>query len=155
MAPFSSLWAVMALFATLQRLVIGLSLPNVLFSQSADASPAILLDDFDISSPFSNPEGNQLGAVASESSICSNIGIDILKQGGNAADVSWPCSCLCITPYDLRLMSRHRVWLELFFVRELLGCTIGGIENHSAYPKCCANCDQRHWWWWVYACSNE
>ncbi|KAK4941332.1 hypothetical protein LTR10_018742 [Elasticomyces elasticus] len=27
-----------------------------------------------------------LGAVASESSICSNIGIDLLQQGGNAAD---------------------------------------------------------------------
>jgi len=27
-----------------------------------------------------------LGAVASESSICSNIGIDLLRQGGNAAD---------------------------------------------------------------------
>lgn len=29
---------------------------------------------------------DQLGAVASESSICSLIGIDILKEGGNAAD---------------------------------------------------------------------
>jgi gamma-glutamyltranspeptidase / glutathione hydrolase len=28
----------------------------------------------------------ELGAVASESSVCSNIGIDILKEGGNAAD---------------------------------------------------------------------
>jgi gamma-glutamyltranspeptidase/glutathione hydrolase len=28
----------------------------------------------------------KLGAVASESSICSNIGIDLLKAGGNAAD---------------------------------------------------------------------
>ncbi|KAF2831966.1 gamma-glutamyltranspeptidase-like protein [Ophiobolus disseminans] len=28
----------------------------------------------------------QLGAVASESDICSHIGIDLLKQGGNAAD---------------------------------------------------------------------
>lgn len=28
----------------------------------------------------------KLGAVASESSICSKIGIDILKKGGNAAD---------------------------------------------------------------------
>jgi gamma-glutamyltranspeptidase / glutathione hydrolase len=27
-----------------------------------------------------------LGAVASESSICSQIGIDLLKKGGNAAD---------------------------------------------------------------------
>ena len=26
------------------------------------------------------------GAVASESSICSHIGIELLKQGGNAAD---------------------------------------------------------------------
>lgn len=31
-----------------------------------------------------------LGAVASESSICSNIGIDILKEGGNAADAVSP-----------------------------------------------------------------
>lgn len=29
---------------------------------------------------------DKLGAVASESSICSNIGIDLLKVGGNAAD---------------------------------------------------------------------
>jgi len=28
----------------------------------------------------------QLGAVASESDICSHIGIDLLKLGGNAAD---------------------------------------------------------------------
>ncbi len=28
----------------------------------------------------------KLGAVASESSVCSKIGIDILKKGGNAAD---------------------------------------------------------------------
>jgi gamma-glutamyltranspeptidase/glutathione hydrolase len=28
----------------------------------------------------------QRGAVASESSICSHIGIDLLKLGGNAAD---------------------------------------------------------------------
>ncbi len=26
------------------------------------------------------------GAVASESSVCSNIGADVLKEGGNAAD---------------------------------------------------------------------
>lgn len=31
-------------------------------------------------------DGNKLGAVASESSICSNIGIDMLRVGGNAAD---------------------------------------------------------------------
>jgi hypothetical protein len=31
-------------------------------------------------------EPDHLGAVASESEICSNIGIDLLKGGGNAAD---------------------------------------------------------------------
>lgn len=30
--------------------------------------------------------GNQLGAVASENKICSQIGLDLLKEGGNAAD---------------------------------------------------------------------
>jgi gamma-glutamyltranspeptidase / glutathione hydrolase len=39
--------------------------------------------------PRTNPHGSfqdQLGAVASESNICSQIGIDLLKKGGNAAD---------------------------------------------------------------------
>ena len=29
---------------------------------------------------------DKLGAVASESSVCSQIGIDLIKNGGNAAD---------------------------------------------------------------------
>lgn len=37
---------------------------------------------------ISDPEGNKLGAVASQSEICSNIGGDILKKGGNAADAT-------------------------------------------------------------------
>lgn len=28
----------------------------------------------------------ELGAVASESDVCSHIGVDLLKKGGNAAD---------------------------------------------------------------------
>jgi gamma-glutamyltranspeptidase/glutathione hydrolase len=31
-------------------------------------------------------QDGQRGAVASESDICSRIGIDLLKEGGNAAD---------------------------------------------------------------------
>lgn len=31
-------------------------------------------------------KANHLGAVASESDICSHIGIELLKKGGNAAD---------------------------------------------------------------------
>jgi len=33
-----------------------------------------------------DPFQNKLGAVASESSECTQIGIDILAEGGNAAD---------------------------------------------------------------------
>lgn len=29
---------------------------------------------------------DKLGAVASESTVCSHIGIDLIKDGGNAAD---------------------------------------------------------------------
>ena len=44
------------------------------------------------SSPAHKRSGEQheakdkLGAVASESSVCSEIGIDLIKDGGNAAD---------------------------------------------------------------------
>ncbi|KAI5924022.1 gamma-glutamyltransferase 1 [Camillea tinctor] len=44
------------------------------FAQSAIATPAAYQHD------------PKLGAVASESSVCSHIGIDLLKRGGNAAD---------------------------------------------------------------------
>ena len=33
-----------------------------------------------------DPNGNKLGAVACENALCSHIGIDMLAQGGNAAD---------------------------------------------------------------------
>lgn len=35
---------------------------------------------------FSDPDHDKLGAVASESAVCSKIGVDLLKKGGNAAD---------------------------------------------------------------------
>ncbi len=40
-------------------------------------------------SAFAKPypsKAPKLGAVASESAVCSDIGIDVLKKGGNAAD---------------------------------------------------------------------
>lgn len=33
---------------------------------------------------------DKLGAVASESSVCSHIGIDLIRDGGNAADAVCP-----------------------------------------------------------------
>jgi hypothetical protein len=45
--------------------------------------------------PKPSHQSNCLGAVASESDTCSKVGIEILKEGGNAADaVSAPQGCL-------------------------------------------------------------
>jgi hypothetical protein len=52
-----------------------------LVSQTTLANPLPKADNYP---PLYAPD--QLGAVASESRICSNIGIELLKQGGNAAD---------------------------------------------------------------------
>lgn len=81
--------------AFLARLALGLSLSNILLSQNADASPAWLLEDYDVSKALSNAEHNGLGAVASENAVCSSIGIDILKIGGNAAD-ALVATVLCV-----------------------------------------------------------
>ncbi|KIW01674.1 gamma-glutamyltransferase [Verruconis gallopava] len=47
---------------------------------------AYLTSQLALSSPVSYGNAPKLGAVASENSLCSNIGIDLLKAGGNAAD---------------------------------------------------------------------
>ena len=64
-------------------------LPSLLTSQ-VTAAPA-----YDGSLTLLDPGHNKLGAVASESSVCSNIGIDVLKSGGNAAD-SLVATTLCV-----------------------------------------------------------
>lgn len=48
-------------------------------SQLAQAAPCNVSSVLD-------PTHDKLGAVASENSLCSQIGVDMLKQGGNAAD---------------------------------------------------------------------
>lgn len=50
--------------------VTGLSLPHALTKRNA----------------AQHHESNKLGATASESSVCSRIGVNLLKDGGNAAD---------------------------------------------------------------------
>lgn len=55
---------------------------------------ALLLSQLTAASPApggyhhypADPGHNKLGAVSSESSVCSNIGTGVLKDGGNAAD---------------------------------------------------------------------
>lgn len=64
----------------------------------------LLLAQLSLASPGKYPQSykhhsdaghDQLGAVASESSICSNIGTDVLKEGGNAAD-SMVATVFCV-----------------------------------------------------------
>ncbi|KAF2166508.1 hypothetical protein M409DRAFT_54848 [Zasmidium cellare ATCC 36951] len=62
------------------------TLSAFLLPQLSLADPAWINPDYSVSNTLLDPEGNKLGAVASESSICSDIGGDILKRGGNAAD---------------------------------------------------------------------
>ena len=58
---------------------------------------------------------NKLGAVASENKVCSQIGIDLLKAGGNAADavsLAFPLVAGVLTRLEARghgaLRWRHR-----------------------------------------------
>lgn len=51
------------------------------FSCPALVPPQALLDI-----PAEQIKHDRLGAVASENRVCSQIGIDLLKAGGNAAD---------------------------------------------------------------------
>lgn len=53
------------------------------------------------------------GAVASEVGVCSNIGLDLLKQGGNAADA---VSCWCSVFNWIWKLSKRCRWLVLWRV---------------------------------------
>lgn len=61
----------------------GALLTSTLLAQLSFASPGRYPPTY---RHHSEAGADKLGAVASESSICSNIGTDILKEGGNAAD---------------------------------------------------------------------
>lgn len=79
--PFLSI-----LFASNMK-VSGYVLAPFLLSQVPGAVRAHVVPTYD--------EHNKLGAVASESAICSDIGIETLKAGGNAAD-SLVATTLCV-----------------------------------------------------------
>lgn len=93
--PLSLLTTLLLLSSSLSMKVHSLVLfPTFLLSQVSRAVPT--WEDYSQQQQhhapnntlISDPEGNKLGAVASQSEICSNIGGDILKQGGNAADAT-------------------------------------------------------------------
>jgi gamma-glutamyltranspeptidase/glutathione hydrolase len=64
--------AMLSKFALTSLLTLQTALGNPLAKQSHPA-PVVL-------------KHGEMGAVASESDICSHIGVELLKQGGNAAD---------------------------------------------------------------------
>jgi hypothetical protein len=53
----------------------------------------------------------QRGAVASESEICSHIGIELLKLGGNAAD-AMVGTVACIGVVGMYHSGKYKSWLE-------------------------------------------
>lgn len=67
--------------------VSGFALAPFLLSQVPGIAQAHLAPSYH--------EENKLGAVASESAVCSDIGIETLKAGGNAAD-SLVATTLCV-----------------------------------------------------------
>ncbi|KAK5173501.1 uncharacterized protein LTR77_002182 [Saxophila tyrrhenica] len=77
------------------RTALAAVVPGLLLSQTSNASPAWTYNERGVSHHPLDPGNDKLGAVASESSICSNIGIKTLKCGGNAAD-SLVATVLCI-----------------------------------------------------------
>ena len=86
---------ILMMFLFTMRTALALSLPSLLLSLYTQASPAYVTPEYDVSNSLLDPGHNKLGAVASESSTCSNIGIDMLKAGGNAAD-SLTATVFCI-----------------------------------------------------------
>lgn len=64
------------------------SLPLLLFSINMLFTTSILLSLGLVAQATSShhKQDAKLGAVASESSVCSQIGVDTLEKGGNAAD---------------------------------------------------------------------
>lgn len=83
------------LFAAFTMRISAFAFPSFLLSQFAHASPAWTSPDYGLAARKVDPGNDKLGAVASESSICSDIGIDTLKNGGTAAD-SLVATVLCI-----------------------------------------------------------
>ena len=59
------------------------NLPSIKAASQTKEQPQIPVEPFH---HYDHVHGNQRGAVASENKICTQIGIDLLNAGGNAAD---------------------------------------------------------------------
>jgi gamma-glutamyltranspeptidase/glutathione hydrolase len=72
----------------------GILIPAYLLSQVSSAS-ATWIPGYTAPAACLDSDGNKLGAVASETKECSEIGANILKKGGNAAD-SMVATVFCV-----------------------------------------------------------
>ena len=70
---------------------------------------------------------NRLGAVASENKVCSQIGIDLLKAGGNAADAV----SLAIRTISVKLTRLEARWHGALCWRYRQGLLPQSLEGHS------------------------
>ena len=74
------------------------------------------------------------GAVASESSVCSNIGINLIKDGGNAADA----------------VSGQRVALDGTSAILIVAALITAVGRHSVLYRGDRHVSQWNWRWWLH-----
>ncbi|KAK0937628.1 hypothetical protein LTR29_010850 [Friedmanniomyces endolithicus] len=70
-------------------------IPSLLLTTQTLAAPAWLSPNCSVPTTLLDPGHNKLGAVASESTICSEIGTAALQAGGNAAD-AMVATTLCV-----------------------------------------------------------
>lgn len=89
------------LFAVLSLVLVLVQLPNVYTSPLEFFDRG--LDDRDASHRGIGP--GKLGAVASENSICSRHGTDILEKGGNAADAVSLLLPHCLDSFLTRILT--------------------------------------------------
>ncbi len=70
---------------------------------------------------------NKLGAVASENKVCSQIGIDLLKAGGNAADAV----SVAFSLVGARLTRMKARWHGALYWRHRQGLLPRSLDGHS------------------------
>lgn len=97
------------------------------------------------------------GAVASENAVCSRIGIDLLKAGGNAADavsdamMSYSQSSRTwISSHNTDYGLRKQLVGTVFCVGLISACLLGQLLSIIAHMQS-RHVPFWHWWWRFHA----
>ena len=90
MVSLSTLALSLLIWGSFTMRPLAFALPSILLSQFTHASPASLLPEYDVSARVSDPGHDKLGAVASESSICSDSACISRPEGdSNHVAATW------------------------------------------------------------------